>query len=174
MYSTYLAGSGSEANAVALDPTGNAYVTGGANAFQTTSGALNTCCTFVEKLSTTGSEVYGAAIGSNQGEAIAVDPPGPLTLQETVRPVHSEQPARDPDHQCGRRRRVRCKTECECNLSYVGHVSRRQWKDSANAIALGAGNVVYFGGLTTSFNLPVTAGVFRGTYGGGRMRSWRT
>jgi hypothetical protein len=39
--------------------------------------------------------------------------------------------------------------------------------DSANAIALGTGRVVYFGGNTSSADLPVTAGVVQRTYGGG-------
>ncbi len=76
VYSTYMAGSGSVANAVALDTPGNAYITGSASSFQATSGALNTCCTFVEKLSTTGGESYAARIGANQGLAIAVDSTG--------------------------------------------------------------------------------------------------
>ena len=73
IYSTYLVGYG---NAVALDPTGNAYITGHAFGGWPRLAAVNGCCTFVEKLSNTGSEVYAASIGGQQGYAIAADTQG--------------------------------------------------------------------------------------------------
>ncbi|MBI3330258.1 MAG: SBBP repeat-containing protein, partial [Nitrospinae bacterium] len=88
VYSTYLGGSGSDSGrGIAVDGTGNAYVTGGTNStdFPTTPGAFQPTFggfydVFVTKLNTTGSAlVYSTYLGGSRfetGLAIAVDGTG--------------------------------------------------------------------------------------------------
>jgi hypothetical protein len=170
VYSTYLAGSTSLAYAVALDASGNAYFTGFAKAFQTTSGALNNCCTFVEKLSATGSQVYGAQIGADQGLAIAVDSLGAAYVAgySTASSFPNNPPGARTTNAGGGGDAFAAKLSPDAtSLTWATFLGGTGF-DSANTIALGSGNVVYFGGPTSSSDLPVTAGVVQGTYGGGQ------
>jgi hypothetical protein len=87
LYSTFIGGSGDEeGNAIALDASGNTYVTGytassnfpvTAGAFQTTYGGLQDA--FVAKLNATGSVVYATYLGGgsrDDGRSIAIDSAG--------------------------------------------------------------------------------------------------
>ena len=88
LYSTYLGGSGAdESFAIAVDPGGNAYVTGFASStnFPTTTGAFQSALggfadAFVTKLNSLGSGlVYSTYLGGSeqdQGRGLAVDPGG--------------------------------------------------------------------------------------------------
>jgi hypothetical protein len=90
VYSTYLGGNGGDqARAIAIDPSGNAYVTGftgstnfpTANAFQAAQGAGNSQDIFVTKLNALGNTlVYSTYLGGDGalefGEGIAVDSAG--------------------------------------------------------------------------------------------------
>jgi hypothetical protein len=87
LYSTYLGANGyDEANGIALDKSGNAYVTGFTNSFYfpTTKGALQTTRqggfdVFVSKLNPAGSLVYSTFLGGGAddfGYGIAVDATG--------------------------------------------------------------------------------------------------
>jgi hypothetical protein len=84
VFSTYLGGdSRTEARAIALDSSGNAYIAGSASSgFPTTSGALQPACSvdscaFVAKLSSNGSSLpYASYLGGSDGglaSAVAVD-----------------------------------------------------------------------------------------------------
>jgi hypothetical protein len=84
VFSTYLGGdSRTEARAIALDSSGNAYIAGTVGSgFPTTSGALQPACSvdtcaFVAKLSNNGSSLaYASYVGGNDGVsagAVAVD-----------------------------------------------------------------------------------------------------
>ena len=155
-------------NAVAVDTSGNAYFVGTASAFQTTSGALNNCCAFVEKLSTTGGEVYGAQIGATQGLAIAVDSLGAAYIAGTT--SASSFPSSPPGARttnAGGFDAYAAKLSPDATSLTFATFLGGSGNDSANTITLGTGNVVYFGGSTASSNLPVTTGVVQGTYGGG-------
>ena len=150
LYSTYL--SASAGYAVALDASGNAYFTGGVG---------------VTKLSIGGAEVYAALIPAFQGNAIAVDAQGAAYVAGVS--YAASFPNNPPGAQ---------KTNAGNGDAFVAKLSpdgsSLVWAtflggsgyDYADAIALGAGNMVYFGGQTSSSNLPVTPGVVQGTYGG--------
>jgi hypothetical protein len=169
VYSTYLGGSGyAFAYAAALDGSSNAYVTGNATAFQTTSGALNNCCTFVEKLSPAGSELYGAQLGADQGLGIAVDSLGAAYVAgySTLSSFPNNPPGARTTNAGGEDAFVAKLSPTATSLTWATFLGG-SGNDSANAIALGTGNVVYFGGTTSSADLPVTAGVVQGTFGGG-------
>ncbi len=169
VYSTYLGGTGqATGTAAAVDVSGNAYFTGYATAFPTTSGAVNNCCTFVEKLSATGSESYGAQIGADQGQAIAVDSLGAAYVAgySTASSFPSNPPGARTTNAGGGDAFAAKLSPDATTVTWASFLGG-SGMDSANAIALGTGNVVYFGGQTASSNMPVTAGVVQGAYGGG-------
>jgi hypothetical protein len=169
LYSTYLGGSGSASgNAVALDGFGNAYFAGNATAFQTTAGAVNNCCTFVEKLSATGSEVYGALLQADMGLAIAVDSLGAAYVAgySTASSFPNNPPGARTSNAGGGDAFVAKLSPDATSLTWATFLGGSGY-DFANSIALGAGNVVYVGGQTSSSDLPVTAGAVQQTYGGG-------
>ncbi len=169
VYSTYLGGSGyATGNAVALDGSGNGYFTGLATNFQTTSGALNNCCTFVAKLSNTGSLAYGALIGAYQGQAVAVDSLGAAYVAGTSydSSFANSPPGAQTTNDGGSDAFVAKLSPDATSLTWATFLGG-SGNDSANAIVLGPGNVVYFGGQTASSDLPVTTGVVQGRLGGG-------
>ena len=168
VYSTYLGGPGYAVGyGVALDASSSAYVTGIATSFQSTSGTVNNCCAFVEKLSPTGSEVYGAQLGADRGNAIAVDSLGAAYVAgySTQSSFPSNPPGAQTTNEGGEDAFVAKLSPTATSLTWATFLGG-SGNDSANAIALGTGNVVYFGGNTSSADLRVTAGV-QGTYGGG-------
>jgi len=95
VYSTYLGGSGfDQGYAIAVDPLGNAYVTGQTAAidFPTTSGAFQTNYgggdAFVAKLNPSGSAlVYSTYLNSASGNGIAVDSGGNAYITGDAGPV---------------------------------------------------------------------------------------
>ncbi len=166
IYSTYLGGN-SIGRAVAVDTTGNAYVTGSAGTFPTTSGALNNCCSFVAKLAPAGSEVYAANIGANVGNAIAVDSTGAAYVAgySTAASFAGTPSGAQTTNAGGGDAFVAKLNPTATALAYATFLGGTG-NDSATAIGLGTGNVVYFGGETSSSNLPTTSGVIQGSYGG--------
>jgi photosystem II stability/assembly factor-like uncharacterized protein len=169
VYSTYLGGLGSASGyAAALDTSGNAYFTGYANGLQTTSGALNNCCTFVAKLSNAGSEVYVALIGAAVGQAIAVDAQGAAYIAGYgYANSFVDKPPGAQQINAGATDAFVAKLNPDATSLVWATFLGGTGNDSANAIALGSGNVVYFGGQTSSSDLPVTQGVVQGNNRGG-------
>jgi len=177
VYSTYLSGtfqdSWTSANAVALDASGNAYITGSMNDMPTTPGALASCstingfCAFVVKLSNTGGEIYAAAAGGSVGNAIVADAQGAAYVAGATAgsSFPNNPPGAQKTHAGGAAGFVMKLSPDASSLVYATFLGGGE-SDSANAIALGAGGVVYFGGQTSSPDLPVTTGAIQGTYGG--------
>ena len=169
VYSTYLAGTSfNYSSAVGLDTAGDAYFTGHANSVVTTSGALNNCCTLVEKLSPMGSEVYLALIGGDVGNAIVVDSTGAAYIAgtSTASSFPNSPPGAHTTNAGGGDAFIAKLSPDATSLVWATFLGGSGY-DSATAIALGTGNVVYVGGQTASSDLPVTAGVVQGTYSGG-------
>ena len=176
-YSTYLGGSqlsSTAGTAVAVDASGDAYVTGSTNiGIRTTPGALDYCtsfnsyCTFVVKLSSAGAEVYAAVPGGLEGYAIAVDAQGAAYVAgATTDTSFPNNPPGARKTNAGRSDAFVVKLSPDAGSYVWATFLGGSGDDSANAIALGAGGVVYFGGQTASSDLPVTTGVVQRTYGG--------
>jgi len=177
VYSTYLGGSATNtsgiANGVAVDALGNAYITG----YEYSSGfpatALNNCthsyayCTFVEKLSAPGANVYSALINADWGQAIAVDAQGAAYVAgySGYHTFPNNPPGAQPINVGGYDAFVFKLSADAGSLVWATFLGGHGF-DNATAIAVGSGGVVYFGGQTASADLPVTAGVVQGTYGG--------
>ncbi len=169
VYSTYLGGYGSSSGyAAAFDANGNAYVTGYADSLQGSAGALNNCCAFVAKLSNTGSQIYTALIGADVGRAIAVDAQGAAYVAGySTAGSFANNPPGARTTNAGDGDAFAAKLSPDASSLVWATFLGGSGSDSANAIALGAGGVVYFAGQTSSPDLPVTAGVVQSAYGGG-------
>ncbi|HSB18321.1 MAG TPA: SBBP repeat-containing protein [Bryobacteraceae bacterium] len=176
IYSTYLGGNSiDEVRGIAVDPSGNAYVTGAtsSNRFPTTTGALQTSpkgggdC-FVAKLNQSGTAlVYSTLLGGNSidtGAAIGIDSAGnafvtgqtsstdfpvtPGAFQKTLRSV--------PDAFFAR---INSSGTALLYATFLGG----GYIDDATSLAVDqAGNAVV-GGTTSSTDFPVTAGALRKT-----------
>ncbi|MGA7411938.1 MAG: BACON domain-containing carbohydrate-binding protein, partial [Bryobacteraceae bacterium] len=155
--------------AAALDAYGTAYVTGYADGSQATNGALNNCCAFVTKLSNTGSEVYTALIGGDVGRAIAVDTQGAAYVAGySTAGSFANNPKGAQMVNAGGGDAFVAKLSPDATSLVWATFLGGSGSDSANAIALGTGGVVYVGGQTSSPDLPVTAGVIQGAHRGGQ------
>ncbi len=165
-YSTAL--NGSFGYAVAVDTSHNAYFTGHSDSLPPPEAGLVYCCAFVEELSNTGGEVYAAPIGATVGYAIAVDTSGAAYVagNSTYQSFPNNPPGAQKTNAGGTDAfvaKLSPETGAVAWATFLGGSSA----DSANAIALGSGSVVYVGGYTSSTDLPVTAGVVQTTYRGG-------
>ncbi len=187
VYSTYLGGGGTDiGNAIAVDGTGNAYVTGSTNGgFPTTSNAYETnysgdeVSAFVTKLNAAGTAlVYSTYLGGGStdgGLGIAVDASGlvyvtgytngyfPVTpyAYQTNRPGNGDVFIAKLDL-------TQTSAAALVYATYLGGTG----KDDGYAIAADNAGVVYVAGSTTSTNFPVAPtmpapGAFQPTYGGG-------
>jgi hypothetical protein len=188
-YSTYLGGSDMDyANAIAVDPSGNAYVTGYtasidfplANPLQSspgfgvcTDGMANFPCfnVFVTKLNPAGTAlVYSTYLGgSNQDYAtgIALDASGDAYVtgytNSTNFPVQN---ALQPENAGGYDAFV-----AELSADGASLIYSTYWGGSSDDIGTGvavdsSGNA-YISGYTASPNFPATSGALRANYGGG-------
>jgi len=184
VYSTYIGGSGSDrGNAIAVDGSGNAYVTGETNstnydvtpgAFQTTNGGG--WDVFVTKLNATGTAlVYSTYIGgsdNDEGNAIAVDGSGNAY-------VTGETSSTDYDITPGALQTTKSTTNsyetdvfvtklnaAGTALVYSTYIGGSD-DDVGYAIAVDGSGYAYVTGYTRSTDYDVTPGAFQTTYGGG-------
>jgi hypothetical protein len=163
LYSSYLGGSGTEGcYSIALDGSGDAFVTGQTNStnFPTTPGAYQTTYTsapidvFVSKLnpnqSGSASLVYSTYMGTGRGYGIAVDGSGNAYVSgyNTSRSV--------------------IVTELNAAGSALVYSTSLggSWGQAATAIALDAAGDAYVTGWTYSSDFPTTPGAFETVYPG--------
>ena len=184
-YSTYLGGSGYESgNSIAIDSSGNAYVTGytGSTNFPTTSSAYQRTNTsaagssaFVTKLNADGTSLlcstYLGGTGYESGSGIAIDPSGDAFL--TGYTVSADFPTTAGANQTTKRSvspslygfftKLNPTFSGLLYSTYLGGNSG----DKGNGIAVGVSGNAYITGSSNSTDFPVTSGVLQGTNRGG-------
>jgi hypothetical protein len=187
VYSSFLGGEGEDnGSSIALDSSGNAYVTGSTEsfAFPTTAGAFQRTYgggdsnAFLSKVNTTGSAlVYSTYLGGgldDDGLDVAVDGQGNAyvtgstssTNFPTANPV---QPALGGIFNAF----VTKFNTTGSALVYSTYLGG-SGSDTGHGIAVDGSQNVYVTGTTTSSNFPTTSGAFQGTYGGGQSNAFVT
>jgi hypothetical protein len=180
-YSTYLGGTGNidSGNAITVDDTGHAYVTGDtiSTDFPTTPGAFDTSASsiytaFVSKLDPTGSSLdYSTYLGGSGtfdfGNAIAVDGTGGAYVTGSTSSTNFPTTVGAYDTtQNGDDDAFVTKLSADgSTLDYSTFLGGNTF-DGSSAIALGAGGTVYLGGGTSSTDFPATAGAFDTSFNG--------
>jgi Beta-propeller repeat len=189
VYSSYLGGTRTEYGyGIAVDPAGNAYVTGQTSsadfpttvgAFQTTYGGTTLGDAFVTKINPTGSAlVYSTFLGgtgSDTGYGIAADADGNAYVTgATDSPAFPTTPgAFQPIHGGGYRNGNAGPTDgFFTKLDSTGSVLvystflGGNGNDSGAAVAVDSGGNGYVTGVTDSINFPTTPGAFQPTFAG--------
>ena len=178
-YSTYLGGTGFDsANSLAVDATGNAYVTGWTSSvdFPVTPGAFQTAAppsaggqyAFVTKLNAAGSGlVYSTYLGGNQGDVgygIRVDSAGNAYVTGNtsstnfpVTPGAFQEVKRAPGASNVFVTKLNADGSALVYSTYLGGSSR----DIGQAIALDTAGNAYVAGWTFSTDFPTTLGAFQ-------------
>jgi pimeloyl-ACP methyl ester carboxylesterase len=180
-YSTYLGGSSVDfGQGIAVDATGNAYVTGYTNSinFSTTPGALQTSRVggwdaFVTKVNAAGSAlVYSTYLGGSGSETpygITVDATGNayVTGQTSSTNFPTTPGAFQPSCGGGYDAFVVKLNATGSALVYSTYLGGSGWDHAYGGIAVdGTGNA-YVTGQTSSTNFPTTPGAFQSSFGGG-------
>ncbi len=180
VYSTYLGGSNGDAGfGVALDASGDAYVTGYtvSSNFPTTPGAYQTSYggrsdAFVTKLNSAGTAlVYSTYLGGSGGDgatSIALDLSGEAFV--TGYTTSSNFPTTSGVYQTSYgggsdafMTKLNALGTALVYSTYVGESS----EDNGQAVAVNAGGDAFMTGYTDSSNFPTTSGAYQTTYGGG-------
>ena len=185
VFSTYLGGSSDDqGNAIAVDPAGNAYITGQtkssnfpttAGAFQAASGGCSTsypfwCDAFVAKLDPTGSAlVYSSYLGGNSddnGTGIAADADGNafVTGYTSSTNFPTTAGAFQPTFTGSQAAFVAKVDSSGSSLVYSTHLGGG-FRDVGSAIAVDAGGNAYVVGSTQSTDFPTTPGAFQPAIG---------
>jgi hypothetical protein len=179
VYSTYLGGSGRDfATAIAIDGSGNAYVTGYTSstnfpivggAFQASyGGGFNDA--FVTKLSPTGAglvySTFLGGIGDDTASSIAVDTGGNAYIcgetNSSNFPVSSALQAANAGGQDAFVAKLNATASVLTFSTYLGG----SFNDQANSIAIDSSRNVYVAGVTSSFDFPVSPAAFQSVIGG--------
>jgi hypothetical protein len=189
VYSTYLGGSNDDHGfAMAVDGSGNAYVTGYTTStnFPTSTGAFQTTYAggadgFVTKLNPAGSapllySTYLGGSGQDIGQAIAVNAAGNAFVTGktsgnfpiTAGAFQSAFGGGGNDAFV-----TRLNPSGSAPLVYCTYLGG-SGADAAYGIAVDGSDNAYLTGYTNSLNFPTTAGVFQTTFGGGRFDAFVT
>jgi hypothetical protein len=179
VYATYLGGSGNDyASAIAVDATGNAYVTGSTYStdFPTTSGAAQRTYggggdAFVAKLSSTGSALlYSTYLGGNsadQANGIAVDASGNAYLTGyTNSPNFPTTLGAVQTRLAGVQNAFVAKLNATGTALVYATYLGGSGNDYGTAIAVDASGDAYVTGSTYSTDFPTTPLVLQRAYGG--------
>ncbi|HKP53774.1 MAG TPA: SBBP repeat-containing protein [Chloroflexia bacterium] len=176
-YSTYLGGSDNDLyydGSIAVDPEGNAYVTGQtdsadfplANAYQPLLLGENDI--FLSKLNPAGSafvySTYFGGTGFDSGYTVAADGAGNAYLSgnthstdlPVVNPVQSAHGGGLQDAYIAQ---FPPNGESPLFSTYLGGANN----DSGNDVTVGSDGAIYVGGMTSSLNFPVTANAYQAT-----------
>jgi hypothetical protein len=181
VYSTYLGGSsflGDGGVGVAVDSSGNAYITGatGSSDFPTTAGALQTAFVgqtdaFVSKLKSTGSALiystYLGGSGFDNGRGVAVDSPGNayITGQTTSNNFPTTPGALQTSLRGVSNAFVSKLNSTGSGLVYSTYVGG-SIQDEGFGIAVDSLGNAYVTGPTDSSDFPTTTGALQTTFGG--------
>jgi hypothetical protein len=180
LYSTYLGGSGGETgNGIALDSTGNAYITGytsstdfptTVDAFQTTNRSNFNTNAFVTKLNATGTALlystYVGGGGYESGNGIAVDSAGSAYITgysgSADFPTTSDA-YQATNHSASRTNAFVTKLNADgTGLIYSTYLGGTGY-ESGNGIALDSSGGAYITGYTGSTDFPTTSGAYQRT-----------
>ncbi len=182
VYSTYVGGTCADAaNAIAVDSSGNAYITGvtGSTNFPTTSGAFQTSKAsthynaFVTELNPTGTAlIYSTYLGGNvidEGNGIAVDSSGNSyvtgeTYSTTFPTTSGAFQTSIPNSNDYPSAFVSKFNPTGTALVYSTYLGGNDG-DEAFAIAVDSSDNAYVTGVTDSTNFPTTSGALRTTLG---------
>lgn len=191
IYSTYLGGtSGDRGSGIAVDSSGNAYVTGSTNsinfpvtasAFQSQNFSIFDNAVFVTKLNAAGTALiystYLGGSGSNYGVGIAVGPTGNAYVTGSTYSL-------DFPVTCGAFQTTKNSTTQNSSTPFVTKLSAAGDSliystylgakdapysgkgDVSQAIAVNAAGNAFVTGYTYSADFPVTAGAFQTTFAG--------
>ncbi len=180
-YSTYLGGNAEDgAGGIAVDSSGNAYVTGASHGgnFPTTAGAFDTTytgsdyTTFVTKLNSTGTAlVYSTYLGGEKdsGADIAVDSSsnayvaGPAYSSDFPTTPGAFQTTYGGGAADAFVTKLNATATALIYSTYLGGSAQ----EGGSSIALDSSGNAYVTGLTQSSDFPTTSGAFQTTYGGG-------
>jgi len=183
VYATYLGGNGVDgANAVAVDSSGHAYVTGytASTNFPATSGAFEPLYNggnhdiFVAKLNDTGSSLvystYLGGSGSDYGSGIALDVLGNTYVTgytdstdfPTTPGVFDNSYNGESDAFALKLNTTATGSDSMIYSTYLGG----SFSDVGNEIAVDTSSNAYITGFTNSPNFPATTSAFDGTYNG--------
>ena len=183
IYSTFIGGSGIDfGNGIAIDPTGNAYLTGSTSSvdFPTTPGAFQTTNqsnvgfsdVFVTKLNAGGSAlIYSTYIGgvlNDIGNGVAIDSTGNAYVTgSTASPAYPTTAGAFQTTRSGSQdvffTKLNAGGSALIYSTYVGGSN----DDVATGIAIDSTGDAYVTGYTLSTNYPTTAGAFDTTHNGG-------
>ncbi|PYT97430.1 MAG: hypothetical protein DMG38_19595 [Acidobacteria bacterium] len=176
VYSTYLGGSSNDhGNAITVDTSGNAYVTGLTQSldFPTTAGAFQTICgcnsdAFVTKFSADGTRLaYSTYLGGgaeDQGNSVAVDLSGSAYI--TGATLSSDFPTTNGAFESTSTggafvTKVNAAGTALVYSTYLGNGG-----DQGYGIAVDSSANAYVTGQTILTNFPTTNGAFQSTFGG--------
>ena len=171
-YSTYISVGNSQANAIAVDKAGNAYITGSTylNTFPKTFGQFGGGQdVFVVKMGSAGNIVYSTILGgsaSDIGYGIAVDAGGAAYVAGSTQSTNFSRTGTPMRTTLGGDSDAFiAKLQPSGQVSYAINFGGGS-SETANAVAIDASGNAYVAGFTTSNDFPATAGAYSTTLRG--------